>query len=191
MVSHRSRLQCFPEKFENEKFIPSVTNRYLFTSLALRGPFLYKGHCPLCGEGSVILSRLKLSKMLQTSLVFVLFQLSVFTQCFRYRALAVRKLDLVNQFLSFVRFVFVLCHSFSNGYGVAVSQGARIVKLCQACKIRLSPASLLCPLNTKFVLRGHSNEVGNPIGSQDKQNFLLSLTTGSANTSLNSLVIFS
>ena len=33
---------------------------------------MYKGHSPLCGEGSVILSRLKLSKMLQTSLVFVL-----------------------------------------------------------------------------------------------------------------------
>ena len=146
MVSHRSRQQCFPEQFENGKFIPSVTNRYFFTSLALRGPFLYKGHCPLCGEGSVILSRLKLSKMLQTSLVFVLFQLSVFTQCFRYRALAVRKLDLGNQFLSFfVRFVFVLCHSFSNGYGVAVSQGARIVKLCQACKISSIPGLVTMP----------------------------------------------
>ena len=73
--------------------------------------------------------------MLQTSLVFVLFQLSVFTWCFRYRALAVRKLDLVNNFLSSVRFVFVLCNSFSNGNGVAVSQGARIVRLCSGCKI--------------------------------------------------------
>ena len=78
---------------------------------------------------------LKLSKMSQASLVFVLFQLSVFTKCFRYRALAVRKLDLVNHFLSSVRFVFVLCNSFSNGNGVAVSQGARIVRLCSGCKI--------------------------------------------------------
>ena len=73
--------------------------------------------------------------MSQTSLVFVLFQLSVFTKCFRYRALAVRKLDLVNHFLSSVRFVFVLCNSFSNGNGVAVGQGARIVRLCSGCKI--------------------------------------------------------
>ena len=129
MVSHRSRQQCFPEQFENEKFIPSVTKRYLFTSLALRGPFLYKGHCPLCGEGSVILSRSNSVKCYRLAQFLCFFRLSVFTQCFRYRALAVRKLDLVNQFLSFVRFVFVLCHSFSNGYGVAVSQGARIVKV--------------------------------------------------------------
>ena len=43
-------LICFPKYFENEKFIPFVTNRYLITTLALRGPFLYIGHCPLCGE---------------------------------------------------------------------------------------------------------------------------------------------
>ena len=74
--------------------------------------------------------------MLQASLVFVLFQLSEFTLYFRYRGLAVRKLDLVNHFfLSFVRFVFVLCHSFSNGYGVAVSQAARIVRLCWGCRL--------------------------------------------------------
>ena len=70
--------------------------------------------------------------MLQTSLVFVLFQVVCVYLVFQIHhstALAVRKLDLVNQFLSFVRFFFVLCHSFSNGYGVAVSQGARIVKV--------------------------------------------------------------
>ena len=69
--------------------------------------------------------------MLQASLVFVLFELPEFILYFRYRGLAVRKLDLVNLFfVSFVRFVFVLCNSFSNGCGVAVSQAARIIRLC-------------------------------------------------------------
>ena len=41
---------CFPKYFENEKFIPFVANRHLITTLALRGPSLHIGHCPLCGE---------------------------------------------------------------------------------------------------------------------------------------------
>ena len=91
--------------------------------------------------------------MSQASLVFVLFQLSEFTLCFRYRGLAVIKLDLVNHFfLSFVRFVFVLCHSFSNGYGVAVSQAARIVRLCWGCRLY------------HFFFRGHGKKAADPIG---------------------------
>ena len=55
--------------------------------------------------------------MSQASLVFVLFQLSEFTLCFRYRGLAVRKLDIVNLF-------FCLLLGLSLSYAIQLAMAA-------------------------------------------------------------------
>ena len=67
----------FSKYFENEKFIPFVSNRYLFTTVTLQRLFLYKDHCPMFEEVQLYL--VAKTKILQVRLVFVLFQLSVFT----------------------------------------------------------------------------------------------------------------